>query len=164
MREEEDETEHVSKSQRKREVQAVANIGERLTELSDEHLSVLPYEDVLIAIKAFRKIRKGNARKRQLQYIGKLLRRVDTTPAIELLERYDASSKAHVLQFHQLEDWRERLLDNDPTIFSEIAAQHPEVDRQQLTQLARKAIAEKAEDRQPPVYFRQLFQFLKKLG
>lgn len=162
---EEDEEEPISKSQRKRESLALRELGERLTQLSDEQLAPLPYPDVLDAIAAIRTINKGNARKRQLQYIGKLLRKIDDLkPAEDLLARYDSASKEHVDQFHQLERWREQLMDGNDGAIDEIAARYPSVDRQQLRQVTRSAINERVKSPDgPTVQFRKLFQFLKSL-
>ena len=158
-----EEEEPISKSQRKRDVQGITSLGERLCELTDEQLLPLPYPDVITAIRSYRKISKGNAKKRQLQYIGKLLRKLDTDPVIELLERYDSSSRSHVMQFHELETWRERLVDGDESAINEIAERYPTFDRPQLRALTRKAIDERNRESTPPVQFRKLFQFLKQL-
>lgn len=162
-----DEEEVVSRSQRKREAQDIHRLGQRLTELTDDQLSVLPHPDILAAITAFRKIGKGGARKRQLQYIAKLLRKVDPAPFEALVARYDASSTEHVRQFHQLERWRERLIAGESDVFTEIADRHPAFDRQQLQQIVRAAKEEQkriaAEPSHPPKHFRRLFQFLKSL-
>ena len=80
-----------SKTQRKKEVEKIRSLGEKLCELTDEQLIPLRYPALLTAIKEYRKITKGNARKRQLQYIGKQLRNVDLAPVIRIIERYDLS-------------------------------------------------------------------------
>ncbi len=165
--EDEEHEELVSKSSRKREAQDIKNMGLRLTELSDDQLSALPYDNVKEAVVAYRKIGKGGARKRQLMYIGKLLRKVDLEPVSVLIDRYDASSLVHVQQFHQLESWRERLIGGDDSVFEEIGQQHPEFDRQQLRQLVKSAKSEVQRQATnpdlPPRQYRKLFQFLKSL-
>jgi len=160
--------EPVSKSQRKRDAHDIADLGERLATFTDDQLASLPYPDVLEAIRALRKISKGNARKRQLMYIAKLLRRYDLAPVTALVNRYDASTTEHIRAFHRLESWRERLIDGDDTAFEEIAEVYPDFDRQQLRSLVRlareEAVRRAADEAIPPRQFRRLFQFLKSLA
>lgn len=152
-----------SKSSRKREMQLLRDLGERLLSIPDEQLSRLSDPRLIEAVNACKKITKGNARKRQLQYIGKLLRTADADEVHRLVDRYDAGSRTHVLRFHQLEQWREALIAQEPAAMDEILAAHPQVDRQHLRQLVRNAIIERVEERQPPVHYRRLFQYLKSL-
>lgn len=155
-----------SKSQRKREMHALKDLGEQLLDIPEDQLERLSNPDLIEAVLACKRITKGNARKRQLQYIGKILRKneADVEEVHELVDRFDARSKAHVALFHQLEQWRESLIAQDPNVLDEISAQFPDVDRQHLRQLTRNAIDERNEERQPPVHFRKLFQYLKSLA
>lgn len=154
-----------SKSQRKREVHALKDLGEKLLDIPEDQLLKLKNAGIIAAVQACKRITKGNARKRQLQYIGKLLRKDETDVAQvqELVDRFDTSSQAHVAQFHQLEQWREGLIDQSPGVMEQIISTYPDVDRQHLRQLARNAIDERKEERDPPVHFRKLFQYLKSL-
>ncbi|MCB1691950.1 MAG: DUF615 domain-containing protein, partial [Pseudomonadales bacterium] len=93
-----------SKSQVKREMHAIRDLGERLLDLPADQIEKLGDVELINAINECRRITKGNARKRQIQYIGKLLRKGDVSLAHELLDRFDASSRAHVQHFHKLED------------------------------------------------------------
>lgn len=160
----EQDDEPLSKSQRKRDSHALRDLGERLLDVPEEQLLKLKDQDLQVAIIACKKITKGNARKRQLQYIGKLLRKSDPTEAQSLVDRMDASSRAHVQKFHQLEQWRDRLIAEDSSAVEEITSLYPQADRQRLRQLVRAAITEQAEERQPPVNYRKLFQYLKSLA
>ncbi|MDP5059479.1 MAG: DUF615 domain-containing protein [Pseudomonadales bacterium] len=150
-----------SKSQRKRDMHALRDMGERLLELPEIHVRELLPEDTMTALLACKKINKGNAKKRQLQYVGKLLRQLDTDKIQILIDRFDASSQQHVNQFHKLERWRERLLAKDDAVMAEILDQTPRIDRQHLRQLTRLAIAEREQQKQSPTQFRKLFQYLK---
>ncbi len=152
-----------SKSQRKRDMQALKDTAEQLTHLSKEQLSTLPMPDVIEAVAEAKKITKGNARKRQVQLIAKMLSKIDAAPAQQLLDELDASSTVHVQKFHRLEVWREKLLANDDEVMSEILAEFPEMDRQQLRQLVRAAIKEQQAGDERASY-RKLFQFLKGLS
>lgn len=153
-----------SKSQLKREAHAMIEVGERLLNVPKDQLHQIGLPDVVEAVLDAKKIKKGNARKRQMQYIGKLLRKADTTELEQLLNRFDASTIEHATQFHQLESWRERLIEQDNDALSEIIEQYPSVDRQHLRALTRNAIQERQKEKVPPVQFRKLFQFLKSLA
>lgn len=157
-----------SKSQLKRDAQALVELGEKLLKLPEQQLPQIELPEVVEAVLEAKKIRKGNARKRQLQFIGKLLRKSDTTALMQLINRFDASSNEHAAQFHQLEEWRERLISEDNAVINEISAEFPELDRQRLRSLTRNAIQERqqqegAQNPKPPVHFRKLFQYLKSL-
>ncbi len=155
-----------SKSQLKRDAQALVDLGEKLLTIPEQQLPQIELPEVVEAVLAAKKIRKGNARKRQLQFIGKLLRKSDTSALMQVINRFDASTAQHATQFHQLEDWRERLINDDATVMSEITAQHPHLDRQHLRSLVRNAIRERqqiADTDKPPIQFRKLFKYLKSL-
>lgn len=158
---EQDETLPPSKSQRKRDMHALREMGEKLLDVPETQLKGLSDTAIVDAVLACKKITKGNARKRQLQYIGKLMRKTDVDEIRTLLDRLDASTSAHVAQFHRLEQWRERLIAEDPAAMGEVLDAFPDIDRQHLRQLVRHAIAERDAAHGPPVYFRKLFQFLK---
>ena len=158
-----------SKSQLKREMHELREIGEKLVDLTDDQLSPISNPDILEAIQVYRKITKGNARKRQLQYIAKLLSKTDTELVRNLVDRFDASSRSHARQFHQLESWREQLILGDYSAIDDIAQEFPALNRQQLKQLTRKAAQERekheSEDNPgSPIHFRRLFQYLKSLS
>ena len=99
-----------SKSQQKQNAKDITNLGNQLALLSDEQLSALPYPEIQAALKEYKRITKGNARKRQMLYIGKLLRHVYLAAIEDLIDRYDSRSDAHRLLVHQFETWRLRLL------------------------------------------------------
>lgn len=159
----EDEYDGPSKSQLKRDAKALVALGEKLLVIPEDQLQQIGLPDVVDAITDAKKITKGNARKRQLQYVGKMLRHADLTELHQVIDRFDASSTEHVTKFHQLEDWRERLIEEDSQVVGDIMAVYPEVDIQQLRSLTRNAITERKADKQPPIHFRKLFQYLKSL-
>ncbi len=157
-----------SKSQLKREMLALREMGARLVKLTDEQIAPLMDPKILGAIQDCRRITKGNARKRQIAYIGKLLKTTNLDDLRNLIDRYDASSKHHLRQFHQIENWREQLIEGDFTALDEISVEYPNLDRQVLKQLARKASQERAiqenqQDPGAPIHFRKLFKYLKSL-
>ncbi|MEJ6671157.1 MAG: ribosome biogenesis factor YjgA [Pseudomonadales bacterium] len=153
-----------SKSQQKQNAKDITNLGNQLALLSDEQLSALPYPEIQAALKEYKRITKGNARKRQMLYIGKLLRHVDLAAIEDLIDRYDSRSDAHRLLVHQFETWRLRLLASDPLVISELGERYPSLDRQFLRTLVREAQAEKAAT-EPTLSkaYRKLFQYIKGL-
>ena len=138
-------------------------LGDRLTELSPGHLAKVKNDQVREAVEIAKKITKGNARKRQIQYIAKLLSRIDVDPIKKIIETLDASSAAYIQKFHQLESWREKLVNGDSETLSEVLDKSPNADRQRLRHLVRKARDER-ETGQQTTHFRRLFQFLKALS
>ena len=152
-----------SKSQKKRDMDGLKELSHRLTELSPDHLAKVENDQVRGAVEAARKISKGNARKRQIQYIAKLLSRIDVDPIKNIIETLDASSAAYIQKFHQLESWREMLVDGDSEAMPEVLRTFPHTDRQRLRHLVRKARDERETGKQS-THFKRLFQFLKTLS
>lgn len=163
MNQDDNSRERPSKSELKRESHALRDLGERLTQLPAEQLSRMPLPDALReAVQEGRRIRQPGARKRQLQYIGKLMRTLDPEPIREALAELDLSSARSTARHHQAEQWRERLLEDGDAALSELVAKFPQADRQQLRQLTRNAIKEHRQNR-PPQSARALFQYLREL-
>ena len=153
----------VSKSQRKRDMHRLQDLGKQLTELTRAQLNkmALP-EDLLDAILAAQSIHSNSARKRQLQYIGKLMRSVDPEPLLRQLEDLKNQSTAAKKNFHKLETLRDRLLEQGDQALSELLQQYPDADRQHLRQLLRSAQKEKAANKTPRAA-RALFRYLREL-
>ena len=127
-----------SKSQKKREAQALQDLGEQLTSLSAAKLHSLPLSDaVLEAIEAYNRLPNSHgARKRQLQYIGKVMRDCDYD---ELLKAYEKLQKPQTVAktISKTDQWLERIVsEGDPAINALVASQ-PAADRQKLRQLQR---------------------------
>jgi len=149
-----------SKTKIKQQMHDLQAIGERLTELSNDQLAELDLpENLLDAIREMKRITKFGAQKRQRQYIGRLMRDVDAAPIIARLEVWNGSSRQHTAWLHQLERWRERLLESDEAL-TELLAAHPGADGQRLRTLIRNAHKEK-ELSKPPRSYRELFQALR---
>ncbi len=158
------ETEPKSKSQIKREMLALQALGERLVELSSDQIKKieLPLElrDALLTCKT---IRKGEARRRQLQYIGALMRETDPEPIQKALDAIDSGDRQGELQFKELERWRDKLIDGHDDLVNEILNRFPGTDRQTLRQLVLNARKER-EGQKPPKASRVLFRFLRGLS
>lgn len=152
--------EPVSKSERKRRAHRLQALGRRLTELRAEELAGLPLpERVRTAVADYQRFSAHEARRRQLQFIGRLMREVDADPLQEALDGLDGASAESRYEFHQLERWRERLLE-DPDALTTFVAEHPHVDVQQLRQRINQVHQAASEDRQRAAS-RALFRFLR---
>jgi ribosome-associated protein len=154
-----------SRSQRRREALAVFELAERLVEQSDAQLERLPLDaDLREEIDRARRVTQQVARKRQIQFLAKQMRRrEDELPAIRAaLEHHRESSRRDTAELHRLEQWRERLIDEGDEALSQLLETYPHADRQHLRQLSRQAKAERHENR-PPHAFRELFRVLREL-
>jgi ribosome-associated protein len=154
-----------SKSQLKREMTALQKLGAELIAEPKERVMRVPMpEDVRDAILECQKIKDHEGRRRQLQYVGKKMRTLEEheIAAIQkVIDSWHGASKAETAAMHALERRREKLLTNDAAL-TELLAQHPDVDAQQLRALIRNARKEQAENK-PPKAYREIFQILKQL-
>jgi ribosome-associated protein len=154
-----------SKSQKKREMLALQVLGVALVELPKDALKRMPMPESLDdAVRAARRITDHEGRRRQLQYIGRVMRSLteDEAGALQTaLDTYRAGSAAETAQLHALERWRERLLADDNAL-TEFARLHPGIDVQQGHTLIRNTRREIA-GQKPPRYFRALFKWLKQI-
>ena len=135
----EDGGEGVSKSQLKRDSKALQDLGKRLAGLNAEQLARIPLSDPLrdAITLAHRIANKRGALKRHFQFIGKLLRNMDATPIVEALEQIDNAHGREVARFRQLEQWRDRILDEGDSAIQAFCSEMPGADRQQLRQILR---------------------------
>jgi ribosome-associated protein len=161
----EQEYDRPSKSQLKREMTALQELGEELVaEPKDRVMRVPMPEDVREAILECQRIKDHEGRRRQLQYVGRKMRTLeeDEIAAIQrTLDSWKGASKAETAALHALERRREKLLADDNAL-TELKARYPEVDVQQLRTLIRNARKEQAENK-PPKAYREIFQILKQL-
>ena len=150
----------ISKSQLKREAHAITRLGEQLIELDEKKLRQfdLP-ENILDAVLAARKIKAHGARKRQLLYLGKLLRTIDTSDISARLTSLHSQSREDAAAFQRLEQWRDRLLTDDQAL-TELLNEYPVLDVQHIRQLIRTARKEQQESK-PPAAARSLFRYLR---
>jgi ribosome-associated protein len=149
-----------SKTQRKKDMHALQEIGEQLVELDPKKLAEFDLPEILVdAIALAQPMQKHGARRRQLQYIGRLMREIDALPIQQKLDSWQQTSKHQTARLHQLERWRDRLL-SDEHALTEFAKQYPQADLQRLRLLIRNAQKEKAAEK-PPKSFRLLFQELQ---
>ncbi len=158
---EEEELILISKSQLKRESHALTDLGKELVELPQNKLDKIPLDDTLLdAINLARRIKERGGRKRQIQYIGKLLRKTDAEPIIAAMDQLKSEHLQESARLHKLEQWRDRLLEEGDSALGELLSQHPDADRQHLRQLLRNAQREKKQNK-PPKSARELFKYLR---
>ncbi|WP_246487040.1 ribosome biogenesis factor YjgA [Candidatus Nitrotoga fabula] len=152
----------LSKTKIKKQMHDLQEIGEQLAELGVDQLKQFNLPDSLLdAIMEMKRIHKFGARRRQMQYIGKLMREVETGPIVAQLEALRGKSVQHIAWLHQLERWRDRLLESDSAL-TELLADHPAADAQRLRTLIRNALREK-ELAKPPKSYREIFQVLREI-
>ncbi|MGY2290490.1 ribosome biogenesis factor YjgA [Pseudomonas sp. SDO528_S397] len=152
-----------SKSQVKRELHALVDLGERLTTLKPALREKLPLTDALRrALDDAPKHVANIARKRHLQFIGKLMRDQDTDAILSLLDQLDASTRQYNERFHNLERWRDRLIAGDDAVLEKFVMDYPDADRQQLRSLIRQAQHETAQNK-PPASTRKIFKYIREL-
>ena len=149
-----------SRTQLKKQMTALQDLGAELVALTPAQLAEMALPETLHeAVMAARRITRFEARRRQLQYIGRLMRHVDPEPIRARLERWKASSRERTAHVHRLERWRERLLADDGAL-PELVREHPRVDTQRLRALVRNARRER-DLNQPPRCYRALYRLLR---
>jgi len=167
MQENEDLTEYVSKTKLKAEAEAQQALGKRLTELPKDKLTKLDIPEALYeAVIESHRLTANGAKRRHLQYIGKLMRDVDAAPITEQLSRWDGTHQEENAQFHLLERWRDKLIAesvlSESDTLQSVIEKYPLADIQQLRTLSRNAYREK-EKNKPPKNSRALFKLLREL-
>ena len=152
----------VSKSEIKRDAEDLKQLGEKLVNLTKANLTKVPLDDSLKdAIELAQRLQK-EARRRQLQYIGKLLRSIDAEPIREALEKIENKHNQQQAMLHKLEILRDELIAKGDVALTDLLNEHPSADRQQLRNLIRAAQKEK-EQNKPSKAYREIYQILKTL-
>ena len=149
-----------SKSQKKREVEALQDLGAELVKLPDAQFKRIELpEDLRQAVADCRKITQNGALRRQKQFIGKLMRSIDPAPIQAQLDAFKGVSAAENAKLHQAEKWREKLIaDNEAlTLFLN---RYPDTDVTHLRQLIRNARDEAARNK-PPRAFREIYHVIR---
>jgi len=152
----------ISKSQVKREMQALRDLGKELVDLPLVSLNKFDFSESLHDSIILAHSLKREALRRQLQHIGKLLREEDEVAIKQLLSQISQPQRDEVIAFHQIEQWRDQLMAGDDEVINKIVGLLPGADRQHLRQLVRNARKEREQEK-PPKSARLLFQYLKEL-
>lgn len=152
-----------SKTRRKQAMRDLQALGEALATLPAERIARIDLpENLRDAISIVKNMtRHDEARRRQMQYIGRLMRGIDPEPLRAALAETRSESAQAVAKLHRLEKWREDLLADEKLLY-EIARNYPAANLQQLRALRRAALKEQAQNK-PPRNYRALFQALKAL-
>jgi len=161
----EEEYERPSKSEAKRQSNALQKMGETLVEAPRDRVKRVPMpEDVLEAILMCQTITNHEGRRRQMQFVGKKMRTLDEEEVAQIQKAIDSwkgASKSETAAMHALERRREKLLTDDNALTA-LLSEAPHLDVQQLRTLIRNARKEQAENK-PPKAYREIFQILKQL-
>jgi ribosome-associated protein len=148
-----------SKTRRKAEMDALQALGQALLGLAPARLAQLDLPDRLVdALDAARRITQHEARRRQVQFIGRLMRDVDPTPIRARLVLWADAPNAEKARLHAVERWRERLL-SEADGLDRLCAERPAADRPRLAGLVESVRAERAHGARPRSY-RELFRAL----
>lgn len=156
----------VSKTQLKAEADAQQAIGKKLIELPKDKLNRLNLEEALFeAVAEAKRLTANGAIRRQLQYIGRLMRDIDTAPIVEQLSRWEGKHNEENARFHLLERWRDRLIADatSSSVLQEFVALYPQIEIQLLRTLSRNAQKEAAANK-PPKSSRELFKLLREVS
>ncbi len=149
-----------SKTRRKKDMHALQSLGESLVELSAAQLAQVEMpEDLRDAVLEAKRITGHEAKRRQMQYIGRLMRDVDPAPIRAKLDEWRGQSREATAQLHSVERWRDRLIEDDGAL-TDFAREHPGADLQALRTAIRETRRERATDR-PPKHFRELFRLVR---
>jgi ribosome-associated protein len=153
-----------SKSQRKRDAEALQKLGEDLISLKNSDLAQFDLPDTLLkALRDARTITSHGGLKRQHQYIGKIMRSIDAEAISKKMEELRHRHELNSGHFKKLEHWRDRILAEGNKAIDELMEEYPQGDRQQLRQLHRNSVKEQAAGK-PPAAARQLFRYLRQLA
>ena len=154
-----DEEDFISKTRRKRQMSELQDVGAELVKLSPEQLARLDLpESLREAVLACQSITKHEARRRQMQWIGKLMRHIDAGPIAEKLASLSAPTKRQTALFHVAEKWRDELM-TDALAIERFAREFPNADVHRIRVLTEAARAERAAKRAPK-HFRELFHLV----
>lgn len=155
--------EPVSKTRRKREMTDLQALGVALVELPESQINAMRLDERLLqAVLEAKHIRSHEAKRRQLQYIGRLMRELDPEPIRARLAAAEGTSAQATAAHRRLEAWRERLLADDAAL-TRFASEHPGAELQEIRALIRNARKEQKEGK-PPRAYRELFRALKALA
>ncbi|MBN2865560.1 MAG: DUF615 domain-containing protein [Thiotrichales bacterium] len=154
-----------SRTEIKKAAQAVVDLGLQLSEMTPNEIKKLALPaKVEEAVLMLKNMDKGPALKRQRLYVGKLLRQNEHF-IIEIKEKLaekELKAKQQNAYFHQLEKWRDRMVEGDDSVLSEFVRKFPQADRQQLRQWIRNAQKER-DTNKPPKASREIFKYLRSL-
>lgn len=152
-----------NKTQQKKEIAALFALAEEISQLSPEQISTLSLPEIMQkAIVEVSGMPQKGARKRQLKFIAGQFHKMDMQPVSEKLAHFKNQSAHAIREHHVAERWRDKLLADGDAALTELLAEYPDVDRQELRQLLRNAQKEQDQGK-PPKSYRLLYRHLKNL-
>ncbi len=152
-----------SRSQLKRDAEALQDLGRELVELPQAKLERIQIPDQLReAVNLARSITAHGGKRRQMQFIGKLMRGFDAEPVRAQLEAFQQADRRAAQRFHLLENLRDKLIAEGDSALGDILDRYPHADRQHLRNLIRQAQLERDKNK-PPASARSLFKYLREL-
>ena len=147
----------ISKTELKKDYKKIQEFGRRISELTINNIEAFKFpSNIYEATIDLKNIKSNSAKKRQVQYLGKLLREIDLTDAFLIMKQLKVSSQKEIQRNHIIEDWRDKLLSNNDSI-TQFVDEYPKIDRQSL----RQTISNAQKDNKSPKYSRQLFKLIK---
>tara|TARA_B110001454_G_C12497262_1_gene341144 strand:+ start:169 stop:660 length:492 start_codon:yes stop_codon:yes gene_type:complete len=147
----------ISKTELKKDSKKIQEFGRRISELTINNIEAFKFpSNIYEATIDLKNIKSNSAKKRQVQYLGKLLREIDLTDAFLIMKQLKVSSQKEIQRNHIIEDWRDKLLSNNDSI-TQFVDEYPKIDRQSL----RQTISNAQKDNKSPKYSRQLFKLIK---
>tara|TARA_B100000795_G_scaffold198244_1_gene152111 strand:+ start:35 stop:532 length:498 start_codon:yes stop_codon:yes gene_type:complete len=149
-----------SKTELKKDSKKIQQFGRKISELTINNIETFKFPlNIYEATIDLKNLKSNSAKKRQVQYLGKLLREIDLTDAFIIMKQLKVSSQKEIQRNNIIEGWRNKLLNNNNSI-TEFVDEYPEIDRQSLRQTISNAQKEKIKNK-PPKYSRQLFKLIK---
>lgn len=149
--------EFISKTRRKKQAHDLQALGVALMKLPAEHFARIRMpDDLREAIAEARRFTRHEAIRRQMQYVGKMMRDMDCTPILEQFTALTAPSKKQTALFHRAEKWREEILTN-PLAIDQFLAEFPETDADELRKQVTLATEERKTTGNKPKHYRALF-------
>ena len=150
----------VSKTELKKDSKNIQQFGKKISELTINNIEAFKFPlNIYEAVIDLKNLKSNSAKKRQVQYLGKLLREIDLTDALIVMKQLEVSSQKEIQRNHIIEAWRDKLLINNDSI-TEFIDKYPQIDRQTLRQTISNTQKEKKDNREPK-YSRQLFKLIK---
>jgi ribosome-associated protein len=154
--------ERPNKTKLKREMKEMHDLGKELVDLPNSKFEYVTLSSRLLdAVMLAKKLKKA-ALQRQLRFIAGIIKEEDTDTIRLELDRIALPQQQANESFHQIEDWRDRLISGDNTLINELVDQYAQADRQHIRQLVRNASKE-AQQNKTPKASRLLFKYLKEL-
>ena len=150
----------VSKTELKKDSKKIQQFGRKISELTINNIKAFKFPiNIYEATIGLKNLKSNSAKKRQVQYLGKLLREIDLTDAFIVMKQLKVSSQKEIQRNNIIESWRDKLLTNTESI-TEFVDKYPKIDRQSLRQTISNAQKEK-KDNKPPKHSKQLFKLIK---